>query len=238
MKCRNCGAELEYATQFCLYCGTKNVDACLVYLNDKFRLFFFRADLNVVESYSFSAHPDSIRNSAELVAERIHWRRIDEVLVSGEDIKAELCAELVKKYALSNLKIVKLEGKLEKLIENVKSCLHIERKLRKIKLKPDEKIGGAHSTIIGGREGRKLLLDVAKCEYVKKIVPGVIEGCGASGGGGVRLKLTRSDEKGNIRAILINGTSVQKVLIVTTACTKDEGEFVRKILLNSLGVIS
>ncbi len=223
---------MEYPTQFCLNCGEINADACFVYFDDELKLFFFRVygQSVFVEKYSFSAYPDSLRNSVELIAERIHWRRIKEVIVSGVDFKEQLCAEIIQKYSLSDVKIIRVKGELNEILENIKSNLLLTRKLRKVNLRPEEKIGGSHTTIIGGREGRKLLHKVAKCEYVKKIIPGVIEGCSTSSGGGVRLKLTRSDEKGNIKAILIDGTSVQKILIITTASCKDEGEFIRKML--------
>ncbi len=239
MRCKSCGAKLEYPSQFCLHCGNRNADACLVYFGEKVHLIFFTSFEKVfVEEQSFTVYPEqeSIRNVFELISERIHWRRMEEVIVSGKDsFKANLCAELVVKYGLSDLKILNAgKRELKEIVEEVKRSLLVEKKLSKVNIKPDDKIGGAHSTIIGGREGRKLLYEVAKCEYVKKIVPGVIEGRGASTGGGVRLKLTRSDEKGNIRAILIDGTSVQKVLVITTASNREEGEFIRKLVAGKL----
>ena len=87
------------------------------------------------------------------------------------------------------------------------------------------KIHGTHSTIIGGREGKRLLLKVAGSPLVKKIIPGVIENKGtASPSGGLRLKLTRSDARGNVRALLVEGSTVQEIRIVTSASSREEGE--------------
>jgi len=243
VRCRCCGCELDFPTQYCLSCGERNADVCLVYMADKLYLLFFAVRNDVpdgilvdMESFSLYPEPESLKNTFELVAERIHWRRFDEVLVAGADnFKADLCAELVSKYRLSEFKVQNAGAvELEKLVKSVKNSLKMEKSLRKVDIRPDEKIGGAHTTVIGGREGRKLLQKIAKCDYVKKIVPGVIEGRGASSGGGVRLKLTRSDDRGNIRAILIDGTSVQSVLVITTASNREEGEFIRLLLLNLL----
>ncbi len=65
---------------------------------------------------------------------------------------------------------------------------------------------------------------------MKKVVPGVIEGNATSIGGGVKLKLTRSDERGNVRALLIDGSSVQQVYVITTASSREEGEEVLRLL--------
>jgi hypothetical protein len=238
-RCRGCGSELKYPTQYCLFCGERNADFCFVYMGEKVHLIFFSVRKSVIteeQSFKIYPEPESIRNTFELIAENIHWRRIDSVMVAGDDeFKAELCAELVSKYRLSEIRVQCLGVRnLYETVENIKRSLKLEKKLKKVEVNPDDKIGGAHSTIIGGREGRKLLHRLAKCEYVKKIVPGVIEGCGASSGGGVRLKLTRSDERGNLRAILIDGTSVQSILVITTASNREEGEFIKLLLKDSM----
>jgi len=243
VRCRSCGCELEFPTQYCLLCGERNVDVCLVYLGEKLYLLFFvvRSDAPdgiLIDMESFRLYPEqeSLRNTFELVAERIHWRRADKIIVAGADnFKAELCAELISKYRLSEFKVQKAGAvEFDRITKSIKDSLKMERNLKKVNIRPDEKIGGAHTTVIGGREGHKLLQEIAKCSYVKKIVPGVIEGRSASSGGGVRLKLTRSDDRGNIRAILIDGTSVQNVLVITTASNREEGEFVRLLLLDYL----
>ena len=245
--CKNCGRALEYPSQFCLHCNTRNAEFCVVYLfqgkkfeGDVVELVFI-THAGEVEKHSYRLYPEheSIRNTFEAIAENIHWRRVEGVFASGVDeFKAKLCFELFSRYSISSIEVIPLPPQsLEDIVEKLLKSLRVEKKLRRIEIKPEEKIGGAHSTVIGGREGRKLLHEVAKCEYVKKIVPGVIEGRGTSSGGGVRLKLTRSDDKGNIRGILIDGTSVQKVLVITTASNEDEGEHVRLVLQKMLDAL-
>jgi len=107
--------------------------------------------------------------------------------------------------------------------------VRIKKSLKKVNTKAEKKVHGSHSTIIGGREGMKLVYKLASSEYVKKIVPGVIENKGTVSGG-IRLKVTRSDEKGNIKALLIDGATVQKLHVITTASNKEEGEEILKIL--------
>ncbi len=100
-----------------------------------------------------------------------------------------------------------------------------EETIPKSDIDPKRKIRGSHSTIIGGRDGRELLNRIAESEYVKKIIPGVIENKGTSKGS-VRVKLTRCDRNGNIRALLIHGGTVQQIYVITTARSEKEGEVV------------
>jgi hypothetical protein len=118
----------------------------------------------------------------------------------------------------------------EEFFNHLVDHLRTVKELRKVDIKPEDKIHGAHSTIIGGREGLKLIHKIATSEFVKKIVPGVIEAKGSALGGGVRFKLTRCDDRGNIRGLLIDGATVQEIHIVTTVRNKEEGEVILKIL--------
>ena len=122
---------------------------------------------------------------------------------------------------------------LSDFVSNLRDFVLKKEELKKVNIPPEKKIQGSHTTIIGGRVGREYLYRVAMCEYVKKIVPGVITG-NTTSGGGVRFKVTRCDEKGNIRGILIDGSSVQEIHIITTAKNKEQGEIVLKILKGSL----
>ncbi|MCS4540821.1 MAG: DUF2103 domain-containing protein [Euryarchaeota archaeon] len=96
------------------------------------------------------------------------------------------------------------------------------------------KICGKHPTIIGERKGLEKLLEVAKIPYIKKVVPGQIKAKGAKGGGGVRFKVTRVDSKGNIKALLANGASVQEIFIITTASNFEQGKEIAEIILKLL----
>ncbi|MBO8182698.1 MAG: DUF2103 domain-containing protein [Archaeoglobus sp.] len=83
------------------------------------------------------------------------------------------------------------------------------------------KFGGDHSTIIGGRKGRKIVLEISRSELVKKVVPGIIK-VGMSPGG-FKAKFLRPDERGNLRLLLREGSTVQEVFIVTKASNSLEG---------------
>jgi hypothetical protein len=87
------------------------------------------------------------------------------------------------------------------------------------------KLGGSHSTIIGGRHGKKLLKIISDHPDVKRIIPSVITVKGKSAPGGkIDVKILRPDSRGNLRALLTHGTSSQEVRIVTNVGMEEEGE--------------
>ena len=88
------------------------------------------------------------------------------------------------------------------------------------------KLGGAHTTIIGGRTGRKVAEIVARHPMVKRIIPSVISVKGAAGGKTV-AKVLRSDARGNLRLLISSGTSAQELRIITTAGDFLAGESMR-----------
>ena len=232
MRCPNCFAELPSPTAYCLCCGSRNVIGCglFAYVDKLFVLFLGR---NVKEVLKFRLYEDSIRNTFEVIAERLHERRVDEVYVSGESKDViEFASENVKRYALTPISVYVTDpfSSHDEFFDRLSKHLRAVRELRKVEIRPEDKIHGAHSTIIGGREGMKFVMAIASSEYVKKIVPGVIEAKGTAQGGGVRFKLTRCDDRGNIRALLIDGSSVQEIHIVTTARNREEGEEILRIL--------
>lgn len=91
----------------------------------------------------------------------------------------------------------------------------------KIPLK--SKLGGSHTTIIGGRAGKKLVGLVSQHPEVKKIIPAVISVKGTAGGK-LYGKLLRADSRGNLRLLLSEGRSIQELRIVTTVGSAVEGE--------------
>ncbi len=234
MKCE-CGADLLSPTSYCLSCGRVHALACGVYFGKK--AYFIAIGKNVVETKSYEIYDEeeSLRNLFEILAERIHERRVNTVYVCGESNElVEFAFENLKRYSLSDLKIYRTEPMdLNDFVSNLRNFVLKKEELKKVNIPPEKKIQGSHTTIIGGRVGREYLYKVAMCEYVKKIVPGVITG-NTTSGGGVRFKVTRCDEKGNIRGILIDGSSVQEIHIITTAKNKEQGEIVLKILKGSL----
>ena len=234
MRCQKCFAEIPNPTSFCLYCGHKNAMGCGVFVEDK-RISIIFIGKNVIETLSFKIYEEeqSLKNLFEVIAEKIHERRVDEVYVSG--IKKELIdntVEMLKIYSLYPITcyITNTFSSLKDFTESLEKHVKAVKELKKVNIKPEDKIQGSHSTIIGGREGLRYIRKIATSEYVKKIVPGVIEAKGSAVGGGVRFKLTRCDDRGNIRGLLIDGASVQEIHIITTAKNKEEGEAILKIL--------
>jgi hypothetical protein len=85
------------------------------------------------------------------------------------------------------------------------------------------KFGGVHTTIIGGRAGKKLVKLVSQHPEVKKVIPSVISVKGIAGGS-LTGKVLRADARGNLRLLLSEGRSFQEVRLVTTVGTAEEGD--------------
>lgn len=85
------------------------------------------------------------------------------------------------------------------------------------------KLGGVHTTIIGGRAGKRLIKLVSQHPEVKKIIPSVISVKGVAGGS-LTGKVLRADARGNLRLLLSEGRSFQEVRLVTIVGTAEEGD--------------
>ncbi|HWR26074.1 MAG TPA: DUF2103 domain-containing protein [Methanosarcina sp.] len=85
------------------------------------------------------------------------------------------------------------------------------------------KLGGTHTTIIGGRAGKKLVKLVSQHPEIKKVIPSVISVKGIAGGT-LAGKVLRADSRGNLRLLLSEGRSFQELRLVTTVGTADEGD--------------
>jgi hypothetical protein len=94
---------------------------------------------------------------------------------------------------------------------------------------PKNKLGGVHTTIIGGRAGKKLVKIVGQHPEIKKVIPSLISVKGIPGGS-LTGKILRSDARGNLRLLISEGRSYQKVRIVTTVGTAEEGDRIMKEL--------
>ncbi len=229
-KCHKCHSPIKTPTSFCLYCNTKNAIASGVF-NGKNNIHVIFIGVQGNEVLSFKKYDDTpLITYFDLIAEKMHERRIEEVYLGGNNDESIDVASHYLKNSLFPFKIY-LTNTLDKdeFFETVDKHVRIKKSLKKVDIKVENKIHGSHSTIIGGREGIKLVYKLASSEYVKKIVPGVIENKGTVSGG-VRLKVTRCDDKGNVKALLINGATVQKLHVITTASNKEEGGEVLKIL--------
>ncbi|WP_290598003.1 MULTISPECIES: DUF2103 domain-containing protein [unclassified Archaeoglobus] len=228
-----CGELLKSPTQYCLSCGRRYSLGSGIYVSkDRAQVFLVGRHGN--EFLTFERYEDeiSLRNLYEVIAEKVYERRIEEIYVSGESHDliyeaVDLLKSFLYPFAISATDV--FENSYE-FFARLEKTLRTKSDLRTVDLLPEEKIQGSHSTIIGGRDGYALVMRLAKSPYVKKVVPGVIEGNATSVGGGVRLKLTRSDDRGNLRALLIDGATVQQIHVITTAATREEGETILKIL--------
>jgi hypothetical protein len=93
----------------------------------------------------------------------------------------------------------------------------------KAKNSSKNKLGGAHTTIIGGRIGKKLVKLVSQHPEIKKVIPSVISVKGFAGGS-LTGKILRADSRGNLRLLISEGRSFQEVRLVTTVGTVEEGD--------------
>lgn len=93
---------------------------------------------------------------------------------------------------------------------------------------------GRHKTVVGGREGLEIVGKLLSHEKVKKVIFGRIETKGSRTGHGLRFKITRIDERGNLKAILSYGSSNQDIHIITTASSREEGERIARELIDLL----
>ena len=91
------------------------------------------------------------------------------------------------------------------------------------------KRGGNHTTLIGERTGRKIATLVASDPRVKKLIPGIIQVKGPSGGA-FRAKVLRPDNRGNLRLLFTQGTGYQEIILITTAADVSEGEVISEDL--------
>jgi len=97
--------------------------------------------------------------------------------------------------------------------------------------KPKSKLGGSHTTIIGGRNGKKIVSLLSRHPDIKKIIPSVITVKGKGNSGGMlSARVQRPDDRGNLRLLLSHGTSFQELRLVTTVGTFTEGERIMKEL--------
>ncbi len=228
-----CGFELKSPTYFCPNCGKKHAIACGIFpCYDRVYVLVIGDIGDELLTFKRYEEEESIKNLYEIIAEKIYERRVEEIVVSGmsEELRSEAFEGLRDFIYPFKFTITNIFEESGEFFSKLRKYAKMKRNIKKVEIKPEDKIHGAHSTIIGGREGYNLILKLARSPYIKKVVPGVIESSGTVAGGGVRLKITRCDDKGNIRALLIDGATVQQIHVITTASNKEEGEIILKIL--------
>jgi hypothetical protein len=233
MECRRCGSQLDRPGDYCLTCHTGNVESVIIDIaRGRAVLTMVGQGTGVLGETTITTIPEDgeeeraeLRNFAGRIADEVRRKRPDAVYVTGDRaVVQRLQREL--HYSLSRVPE-----------ENPVAAVTNEdegRSLEVVETEPDEKIGGAHSTLIGGRAGEELLREIAGHAHVKKIIPGPIESGGSGTDRGVTAKATRADRNGNVRVLLRDGSSVQENRIVTTAKDREAGERVRGELNEAL----
>ncbi len=234
MECRQCGSPIDRPGDYCLVCRTDNADAVVLDLDrDRAAITSLRED-EVLGTYVVTTTPEpdnseqvttELRNFAGLIADEVRRKRPEEVYATGDrDVLRAVRAQL-------HYDFYRVEGE-----DPIQAVLDRrgEAPLEVVEASVAEKLGGTHSTLIGGRTGRRVLAVVAEHPHVKKIIPGPIDAGGASSQSGLRAKATRADGNGNVRLLVRDGSSVQENRIVTTAREREMGERVRADLNEAL----
>ena len=181
----------------------------------------------VIKTEAHNEDPErevSLRNLVGRAVDEVRRKHPDDVYVRGErETISRLRGELA--HPMSR---VSDEASYDEIFGDETEALDV------VDTDPSEKIGGSHTTLIGGRDGTRAITAVAEHGHVKKIIPGPIDASGKGSQDGFVAKATRSDDNGNLRLLLRDGSSVQENRVVTTAGDRETGERVRKDLNESL----
>lgn len=234
MECRQCGSPLDRPGDYCLVCRTANADTVVLDL-DRDRARVTALDGETVRGRrvvtTTPEDPDSerslteLRNFAGQIADEVRRKRPEEVYATGNrDVLRAVRAQLRHEFYR-----VDADDPVEYVRERQGTS-----PLEVVEASVAEKLGGTHSTLIGGRDGREALSVVAEHPHVKKIIPGPIDAGGSSSQSGLRAKATRADGNGNVRLLVRDGSSVQENRVVTTARDRELGERVRADLNDAL----
>ncbi|WP_135302064.1 DUF2103 domain-containing protein [Haloarcula amylovorans] len=235
MDCRQCATPLDRPGDYCLVCHTANADAVVLELGDERATVTCLSDGEVRGERTVTTTPEDgesdekavvqLRNFAGLIADEVRRKRPEEVYVTGD--RAVIGA--VREQLHHEFFRVEGEDPVQRVVER-----QGEPALEVVDAAPAEKLGGSHSTLIGNREGQRVIQTVAGHPHVKKVIPGPIDAGGSSSPTGVRAKATRADGNGNVRVLIRDGSSVQENRVVTTAGDRELGEHVRADLNEAL----
>ncbi|MFB6114647.1 MAG: DUF2103 domain-containing protein [Halodesulfurarchaeum sp.] len=233
MACRRCGQPLDRPGDYCLSCDTDNTDAVVADIQpDRASLTFLwedeikgQTDIPTTPEDENNLSIVQIRNFAGRIADEIRRKRPDAVYVTGDrNVIQSLRADI--RYPVYR---VPERNPVEAVLSR-----RGESELDVVEKSAREKIGGSHTTVIGGREGQRAIQTIAAHPNVKKIVPGPIDASGTGSQSGTRAKVTRSDTNGNVRLLIRNGSSIQENRVVTTARDRNTGERLREDLNEAL----
>ena len=233
MDCRRCATTLARPGDYCLVCRSANADVVVVDCDPERATVTSLYDDEVVAERTVTTTrvtderwaPTERRNFAGRIADEIHRKRPEEVYAAGDrEVIAAVRADVHYPFyrVVGDDPVAAVRRKRG------------EPALEVVDASAAEKLGGRHSTVIGGRAGRRAVETVAGHPHVKKIVPGPIDGSGSGSRTGVRAKATRADGNGNVRLLLREGSSVQEIRVVTTAGDREGGEYVAADLDDAL----
>ncbi len=240
MECRHCASPLEKPGDFCLVCREANTDAMVLDVTrDRATLTMLASDDTehgpeedatdvVLGETTITTTPEDgenevveLRNFAGLIGDEIRRKRPEEVYAGGtRDVIRAVREDIHHQFYR-----VDDEDPVQSVLDR-----RGQRALDVVETAPAEKIGGSHTTLIGGRTGMRAIQTVAGHPHVKKVIPGPIDAGGKGSQSGLRAKVTRADDGGNVRMLLRDGSSVQENRIVTTARDREMGERIREDL--------
>ncbi|PSQ14412.1 metal-binding protein, partial [Halobacteriales archaeon QS_8_69_73] len=216
MECRQCASALERPGDYCLVCRSANADTAVLDCGRERATVSCLLEEAVVAERTITTEPEEkgrwatteLRNYAGRVADEVRRKRPEEVYAAGDrEVLSSIRAELHYPFYR-----VRDDNPIEAVRER-----RGEPALEVVEASVAEKLGGSHSTLIGGRDGQAALEAVADHPHVKKIVPGPIDAGGSGSQTGIRAKATRADGTGNVRLLVRDGSSVQENRVVTTA---------------------
>lgn len=217
-------------------CGNTNTTLLGIFRGDNkaHLLCFFGEEFLGEETIKLIDSPDkndkeyqiANRNTMEVISEAVHRKRPDIIIISGFNPKEILRLWSPNAYYTDNF------SSPEEFRRALEEHMN-EKEIEKVKVRPEKKIRGKHTTVIGGRNGFKILMTIGGSPYIKKIIPGPIDVSGKSGVG-FQYKIQKPDNKGNLRLLLKEGSAVQELRIVTTAYDERTGEKVIEELKNRL----
>lgn len=235
MQCDHCGTPLEHPGDYCLVCETANCDAVVVDIEESRATLTMLDGDEVVGEYHVTTTPEEgelesvqVRNFAGRIGDELRRKRPEEVFVTGPRAVVSALREDVR-YEMYRVNVAADEDPVEAVVARQGGG-----ELATVDASPAEKLGGSHSTLIGGRTGWQVIRAVASHSNVKKVIPGPIDASGAGSRTGLRAKATRADDTGNVRLIVRDGSSVQENRVVTTASNREDGERVRSDLNEAL----
>jgi len=233
MECRQCASPLDRPGDYCLVCRTANADTVVLELGRERATVTTLDGEDVLGRRTVTTTPEQdgervrseLRFFAGQIADEVRRKRPEEVYATGDrDVLGAVRAQL--RYEFFR---IEADDPVEAVVERLG-----EPALEVVDAPAAEKLGGAHSTLIGGRAGREVIQVVAGHPHVKKIIPGPIDAGGSGSRSGLRAKATRADENGNVRLLVREGSSVQENRVVTTARERERGEHVRADLNDAL----